>query len=652
MTSRDTTKHEQTEAALSKSEWTFRAIFDQTFQFMGLMSVDGIMIQANRTALDFIGKEERDVKGKPFWETPWFSHSPELQDQLRAAIKKAAGGEFIRFEVTHPSRDGSQHFFDLSIKPVKDNSGNVVLLIPEGRDITNRKLAEQVLLKNDRLLRRAEEMAKFGNWEFLLDEKKVHASEGAKAIYGLEAKEWRISEVRNISLPEYRPMLAAALKDLIELGIPYNVEFKIRRPADGQIIDIHSMAEYDAAKNMVFGVIQDITERKRAEEERTRLQAQLLQAQKMDAIGQVAGGVAHDFNNILTAMSGYCFLARMKLGDDSPGRKYLDEILELTDRAASLTKNLLAFSRKQALIMRPVSINTIVSNMSKLLLRVIGEDIRQEIHISADDIIIMADGGQIEQVLMNLATNARDAMPQGGVLTVRVGTLQMDDAFIRTHGYGRPGLYAAISVEDTGIGMTAEVREKIFEPFFTTKEEGKGTGLGLAIVYGIVQQHNGFIGAHSEPGKGADFEIYIPAVGMHNIKHGVTVDVPPVGGTETILLVEDESSLRTFTMTLLAEFGYRVIEALDGRDAVDQFMKHQDDIQMILMDVIMPNMSGPEAYQQIQDISPGAKVLFMSGYTADYLNAKGIDAERSDFLSKPASTPELLRKIREILDRF
>ena len=652
MTSRDTTKHEQAEAALSKSEWTFRAIFDQTFQFMGIMSVDGTLMQANRTALDFIGKEESEVKGKPFWETPWFSHSPELQDQLRTAIKKAAGGEFIRLEVFHPALDGKQHFFDLSIKPVKDDSGDVVLLIPEGRDITDRKLAEQVLLKNDRLLRRAEEMAKFGNWEFRMDETKVHASEGAKAIYGLEAREFCISEVRNISLPEYRPMLAGALKDLIELGIPYNVEFKIRRPTDGKIIDIHSMAEYDSSENIVFGVIQDITERKRAEEEQTRLQSQLLQAQKMDAVGQVAGGVAHDFNNILTAMSGYCFLARMKLGDDDPGRKYLDEILELTDRAASLTKNLLAFSRKQALIMSPVSINTIVSNMSKLLLRVIGEDIKQDIHLSADDIIIMADGGQIEQVLMNLATNARDAMPRGGVLTVRVGTVQMDDAFIRTHGYGRPGLYAAITVEDTGIGMTAEVREKIFEPFFTTKEEGKGTGLGLAIVYGIVEQHNGFIEARSEPGKGAAFEIYIPAVGMQNVKRGADVDVLPVGGTETILLVEDESSLRTVTMTLLAEFGYKVIEALDGRDAVEQFMKHKDDIHMILMDVIMPNMSGPEAYREIQKVSPDAKVLFMSGYTADHLSAKGIDAERSNFLSKPSSTPELLCKIREILDRF
>ncbi|HSW62275.1 MAG TPA: ATP-binding protein [Dissulfurispiraceae bacterium] len=399
----------------------------------------------------------------------------------------------------------------------------------------------------------------------------------------------------------------------------------------------------DSGIPMVYlGIFRDITEQ-------VKLMQQLRHSQKMETVGQLAGGVAHDFNNILCAMIGFCYLAKMKTGEDHPARRYLDHIAALMERGANLTKSLLAFSRKQLLAVRPEHINEIIEDISEFLRRIIGTDIQLETALAGEDLVVMADRGQIEQVLMNLATNARDAMPDGGSLRIGVARCEIDKDFVHAHGYGAHGTYAALTVEDSGAGMDEKTMEKIFEPFFTTKAEGKGTGLGMAIAYGIIKQHKGFINVYSEVGKGTVFRIYLPVAQQKRLPAEQDAEPARVGGTETILLVEDDATLRSVLRSVLSESGYRVIEAADGSEAAELFRRRQNEIDLVLMDVIMPEMGGKASYNEIRIIRPDAKVLFISGYTADHLSAKSILREGLHFVSKPVSPQELLRKIREVL---
>jgi PAS domain S-box-containing protein len=394
----------------------------------------------------------------------------------------------------------------------------------------------------------------------------------------------------------------------------------------------------------ILGVFSDITERK-------NLEARLLQAQKMETVGQLAGGIAHDFNNNLTAVIGYAYMLKMKIKDDEDLRDYANRILLLSDRAANLTKSLLAFSRKQLMNPMPVDLNEIIKRVDHLLSRIIGEDIKLQVVLLEEDLIVMADSGQIEQVLMNLATNARDAMPKGGLLTIGTETAYIDHKFIKEHGFGKEGRYALISFADTGIGMDRETREKIFEPFFTTKEVGKGTGLGLSMVYGIIKQHEGYINVYSEPGMGTTFRIYLPLIKAKVEEIKPEVIQPVERGTETILLAEDEIEVKEFTKKMLEEYGYKVITAGSGQKAIDEFKAHKDKIQLVLLDVIMPNKNGKEAYEEIKKIMPDIKVLFMSGYPADIIHKHDIIEKGFAYIEKPASPTKLLRKIREVLGK-
>lgn len=392
-------------------------------------------------------------------------------------------------------------------------------------------------------------------------------------------------------------------------------------------------------------ILEDITEYK-------RLEAQLRHAQKMEAVGTLVGGIAHDFNNILTAIIGYASVLQMKLGKDDPLRVTAEHVLAAADRAARLTQSLLAFSRKQILNPEVININEIIKMVEKLLFRIISEDIELRTILSDEKLTVFADSGQIEQILMNFATNARDAMPEGGMLTIETERIEMDEEFIKRHGYGKSGPYALISVSDTGLGMDEKTRDRIFEPFFTTKEVGKGTGLGLSIVYGIIKRHNGYINVYSEINKGTNFRIYLPLAeaGGMEIKKREEV-LTPAGGTETILLAEDDEDVRNITVSALKEFGYKVIEAVDGEDAVNKFIKNKDDIQMVMLDVVMPKKNGREAYEEVKKIAPGIKALFMSGYTEDVIHSKKISDEGLNFVSKPISPTKLLRLVREILDK-
>ena len=389
---------------------------------------------------------------------------------------------------------------------------------------------------------------------------------------------------------------------------------------------------------------EDITEHRKLEE-------QLRHAQKMEAIGTLAGGVAHDFNNILNVIMGYGGMVMDKMDPHSPLREQMNEVLVAAERAATLTKRLLVFSRKEVVNVKPVNVNEIISGIQKMLNRVIGEDIDLQVALADRRLTVLADVGQIEQVLMNLVTNARDAMPKGGHLTITTETAQMDEAYVAAYGYGKPGLYAVIAVTDTGIGMDAAAQTKIFEPFFTTKGIGEGTGLGLAISYGIMKKHNGYIKCYSEPDKGTTFKVYLPLVEDTAIS-GIKAEPPGAiqGGTETILVAEDDPSLRRLVRIILESVGYPVIMAEDGEDAVAKFMQNRDKIKLVILDLVMPKKSGKEAYEEIKKTSPGIRTFFLSGYTMDMISRMEIE-KGMDLVRKPFVPNDLLRKVREVLDR-
>jgi PAS domain S-box-containing protein len=426
-----------------------------------------------------------------------------------------------------------------------------------------------------------------------------------------------------------------------------SASFEVFEPHLNMQIEIRAIPRFDSSHNIIglVHVVRDITERK-------KLEAQLQQSQKMEAVGTLTGGIAHDFNNILTAIIGYGNILKMKLEKESPLLGYTDQILASADRAAHLTQSLLAFSRKQVINPKPVNLNEITASIEKILLRIIGEDIELMTILSGmKDLRVMADAGQIEQVLMNLATNARDAMPEGGILTIETGLEELDMDFLKIHEYGKPGMYAMLTVTDTGHGMDENTRQRIFEPFFTTKEVGKGTGLGLSMVYGIIKQHSGYINCYSEPGSGTTFKIYLPVIESATEKAKKEEHITLSGGTETILLAEDEEAVRKLMKLVLEEAGYKVIEAVDGQEAIEKFRENKDNISLLLLDVIMPKINGKGVYEEATKIKPDIKALFSSGYPADFIHKKGILEEGLNFISKPASPHELLKRIREAIDK-
>ncbi|MBI5100446.1 MAG: response regulator [Nitrospirae bacterium] len=399
-------------------------------------------------------------------------------------------------------------------------------------------------------------------------------------------------------------------------------------------------------------IMEDITERIKAEKEKTKLEEQLRHAQKMEAVGTLAGGIAHDFNNMLNVIIGFGTFVSDRLGDDPVSKEQMNEVLSAAERAANLTKRLLVFSRKQAVEVKPVNVNDTILDLKKMLGRIIRENIELDLELAEGRLEVMADTGQIEQVLMNLASNARDAMSEGGRLTIGTGTRELDDEYVAAYGYGKPGKYALITVADTGQGMNEETREKIFEPFFTTKGIGEGTGLGLAISYGIIKQHNGYIKVYSELGKGTEFKIYLPLI-EDSTALEVTAEPPGAvkGGNETILLAEDDASLRKLERTTLEAYGYAVITAENGEEAITKFMENREKISLALLDMIMPKKNGKEVAEEIRKVVPGTKTLFVSGYTMDIVKTGELTEAGFDFILKPVLPRDLLKQVREMLDR-
>lgn len=391
-----------------------------------------------------------------------------------------------------------------------------------------------------------------------------------------------------------------------------------------------------------FGTAVDITKER-------ILEAKLLHAQKMESIGTLTGGIAHDFNNILTALTGYGTLLQMKMKDTDPLRRYADHILSASEKAADLTKSLLAFSRLQPVALKSININTVVQGTEPLLRRLISEDIILETALAPGQINVIADHTQIDQILFNLVVNARDAMPKGGVLKIRTEITELDEKFILANGFGKEGRYALLSVSDNGIGMDEPIRQKIFEPFFTTKEPGKGTGLGLSTVYGIVKQHYGYISIRSEAGQGSDFHIYLPLVNA-DVLETQKSHADFREGNETILVADDNYEVRSYIKDILGEHGYRIIEAMDGDDAINKFRENRE-VSLVILDSVMPKRNGKDVYDSMEKMRPGVRALFMSGYPKEVVLAKGVIEDCAEFISKPLSADNLLKKVRKILDR-
>jgi two-component system, cell cycle sensor histidine kinase and response regulator CckA len=413
---------------------------------------------------------------------------------------------------------------------------------------------------------------------------------------------------------------------------------------DGTARDVEYSATADLLPGRHLLILRDVSERK-------RLGEQLRQAQKMEALGRLAGGVAHDFNNLLTAIISYSELLLEMLGDVDPARRHAEEILRAADRAAALTRQLLAYSRQQVLAPQVLNLNTVVAGLERLLCRLIGEDVELKTTLATGLRRVKIDPGQIEQVLMNLAVNARDAMPTGGTLIISTANVELDEAYAWNHVDVQPGAYVRLSVGDTGTGMNEEVRARVFEPFFTTKDVGRGTGLGLATVHGIIKQSEGHIEVQSAPGQGTTFHVYIPQVieparpTMHAIPRPELLR-----GSETILLVEDDDVVRGLMRTVLERHGYKVLEASQGIEAIQLSDDHQGPLHMLLTDVVMPHMNGRQLYLQLAARRPGLKVLYMSGYTGGAIAHLGELEAEAAFLQKPFPAETLARKLRQVLE--
>jgi signal transduction histidine kinase len=407
--------------------------------------------------------------------------------------------------------------------------------------------------------------------------------------------------------------------------------------------------------NQIAGAIANVqlrNERKRAEEEKGFLQQQLHQSQKMEAIGKLAGGIAHDFNNLLTIINTNAQLALTELRDWDPLKGKLESIQKAGERAANLTRQLLAFSRRQVVEMKVIDLNVLLQELEKMLIRIIGEDVELRTVLDKGLGRVKADPGQIEQVILNLVVNARDAMPFGGKLTIETANMELDEEYTLTHFDMNPGRYVMLSVSDTGMGMTPEVRERIFEPFFTTKEKGKGTGLGLSTAYGVVKHSGGNIWVYSEPGQGTTFKIYLPQVDgplEKEIRKKVVNGGLP-GGRETILVVEDEEEVRKLAVAILRKQGYRILEASHGGDAFLICEQGKEPVHLLLTDVVMPGLNGPELARRLMSFYPQMKVLFMSGYTDNAIFQQGVLDYGMFFLQKPFSVEGLVGKVREVLD--
>jgi two-component system, cell cycle sensor histidine kinase and response regulator CckA len=626
--------------ALRREKETFLTILENYPTGIILIDADGKFQYVNPEFTRITGYALHDVPSGREWLKKAY-RDPAYRKKVIATWKQDAlskAGRSMDREFTITCGNGKTRDIDIRSTFMKDFTISVL------RDITERKLAEKALLESEAKYRNVVEDS-LVSFYIIQDDLFRFVNKRFCEIFGYSYEEIvDKAHPGDLVHPGDRERVEMILQKRIEGEIKkIEYDFKGLRK-DGRVIIVRVLGSIILYKGQpaAAGSIIDITREK-------DLETKLRQAQKMEAIGTLTGGIAHDFNNILTVITGYSTLLQMETAEGDHLRIHADHILSAATKAAQLTRSLLTFSRQQPMVLNPLRINSIVKETEKLLKRLITEDITLNIVLTPQDIVIMADVTQIEQILFNLAANARDAMPHGGSLIIETMGISMDEDFIEAHRFGEPGQYALISVSDTGIGMDSTTQDQVFDPFFTTKEVGKGTGLGLSTVYGIVKEHSGYISVYSEPDRGTTFHIYLPAVPPTAAEE--TAPVSEIrGGTETVLIAEDSDSVRDIISNILRNYGYTVIKAVDGNDAVEIFSGHKG-IDIIILDSVMPGKNGREVYEEIRKMKPNIKVLFISGHTRDIVLNKGIRDKEFHFISKPVSPGKLLQTLREILDK-
>ena len=633
------------EEDLQASEKRYRDLFEQSIDAIYTTSTGGRFLEVNQAYLDLFGyaREEIDaVSAEDFYS------NPEDRSEFQRVLRE--NGYVKDFPITSLKKDGTTiHTLDSTVTQYGPD-GEVVGYQGIIRDVTEHKESEDKLRASESRLSETQRIAKLGSWVWNITEDTLWWSDETYAVFGRTPQEFSPTHEASLAAvhPDDTEHVGEALDAALHQGESFDIYYRILHP-DGseRVVQSRGSVTRDEAGDPVrmVGHVQDMTEQRLLEE-------QLRQSQKIEAVGQLAGGVAHDFNNLLTGIIGYTQLVQRKIGAESPQAADLGRVLQLSNRAASLTRQLLAFSRRQTLESKVFNLNALLQDSNKVLTRLIGEHIEVEFHPGPDAGNVRGDPSQIEQVVFNLMINARDAMPEGGKLTLETADVMLDEEYCDRHVAVAPGRYVMLAVTDAGCGMDAETLEQIFEPFFTTKERGEGTGLGLAVVYGIVKQHGGSIWVYSEPGRGTTVKVYLARV--EEEAEEISYDEEPVAaltGSETILVVEDEETVRVITKRALEEQGYRVYTAATPGEAEALYSKHEEEIDLLLTDVVLPEMDGPSLFARMSEQTGSLKVLYMSGYAEAAILRNKLVAGEVNFIQKPFAQIELARKVREALGK-
>jgi PAS domain S-box-containing protein len=648
---RDIDDQKNAEDALRKSEEKLSKIFHGSSNSMAVTELtSGKIVDVNKTWIEASGITLEAAQGKTALELDlWCNHA----DRERCIAELARTGLIRNFETTLAMRSGPMP--TLIFAQIIELDGNPYALW-EFRDISERKRTEEALRHSEESLREAQRIANIGSWSIDFATNELSWSEQMCRIFEIYSKDSSpsYSDLLDVVHPEDRDTVIRATAHAVKNLTPFEIVHRLKMK-DGRVKYVQARGEVlgdsEGRPLRSVGTVQDITKDKLVEEEKSSLEAQLQHAQRMESVGRLAGGVAHDFNNMLGVILGHAEIMIEGLDPTSPLLPPLDEIRKAASRSADLTRQLLAFARKQAVTPKVLNLNMAIADMLKMLQRLIGEDIHLTWQPAPDLWSIKVDPAQIDQILANLCVNARDAIADIGKITIETRNSTFDDNYCATHPGFLTGEYVRIAVSDSGSGMDKETLGHIFEPFFTTKAAGTGTGLGLATVYGVVRQNNGFINVYSELEHGATFEIYLPryiSSGTSARSEGTTASSLP--GHETILLVEDESSILELITIMLRRQGYTVLAANNPAEALRLGHQHAETIDLLLSDVVMPEMNGRDLAKKLQSIIPNVKRLFMSGYTADVIAHHSVIDEGMSFIQKPFSTKELAAKVREVLD--
>ncbi len=644
--SQDITEQKQAEKALMESEEKYRTIFEQSPLGIFRSTFAGRFIEVNPALARILGYDSPEAVLREIHD---ISKQIYIHSEKREIIvsKQFLSPEVSQYLNRYRRRDGSEFIANLYLKTIRDAQGNPAFFEGIVEDITERKQTEKALMESEARYRCLAENFPNGVL-FLFDQEFRYLAADGKGLAraGLSSDQIVGKTVKAV-FPELwetiHPHCQAALEGReSDFEVTYN-----GRIYANQALPIFSGGEIQP---QALVVTLDITEAREAEAEKARLEAEVHQSQKLESIGRLAGGVAHDLNNLLFPIIGYAELLADEFKPEQSGFEFAGEIKKAGIRARDLVRQLLAFSRKQTLEYKPLDLNQVIVNFEKLLRRTIREDIAIRYILYPHIQTIMADLGQIEQVIMNLAVNAADAMPDGGQLNIETWQTEVDASLAAFHPGIKPGPYAILAISDTGCGMEAETRARIFEPFFSTKG-GKGTGLGLATVYGIVRQHGGDIAVYSEPGQGSCFKVYLPVSHKPTmVKEAKTQDQRASGGFETLLLAEDDPQVRQLAHTVLVQHQYTVLVAENGEEALEILAAHDGPLDLLLTDVVMPQMNGRELYARVAERFPEIKVLYMSGYTDDVIAHHGILEAGVKFIQKPFSVQDLAARVREVLD--